>query len=230
LPKTKLVTALALTLITAAIILTAPVRAQTFDDDPVFFVIGEGSTYMGDNGWTAGYVITGSGTYTLDISATGPQNRFPVTDVKVVVCVSEEASQKATVTVAPNTANSLTVTSYTHTSPASPPQYLPPGGLFSESDYYGYNDAYTIPELSYVQIHHPDSAYPLQVTVTFASGATQDSKVMFLCYGIDAKGDPAKTPFSGGTLFVLPEFELVAPVMVIGLCLVGFGVYRRISR
>jgi len=52
---------------------------------------------------------------------------------------------------------------------------------------------------------------------------------MPLCYGIDAKGDPAKTPFSGGTLFVLPEFGLLAPAAVISLCFAGFGVYRKLS-
>jgi hypothetical protein len=131
--------------------------AQTSeDDDPVLFVIGEGSTYVGGTGWTAGYVITGSGTYTLEISATGGESRFPVSDVKVVVCVTEEAPHSAAVTVASDTANPLTITEYNHTDPASAPSYYPPGGVFSEIDYYGYNDTYIIPELTYSQTHYPD--------------------------------------------------------------------------
>ena len=207
------------------------VQAQSIDEDPVLFIIGEGSTYMGAAGWTAGYVISGqSGTFTLQISATGPEKRFPVSDVKVVVCVSEEAAQKATVTIAPNTINELTITTYTHTNPASPPSYYPPGGVFSEPDYYGYNDDYIIPQLTYAETHHPTNYYSLQVTVTFAPDATQESKVLFLCYGIDSKGDPAKTPFSGGTLFVLPEYW--APLAICGFlsAFLAFGAYRKINR
>jgi hypothetical protein len=199
------------------------VTAQTVDEDPVFFVVGDGSTYSGGVGWYAGYVISGdSGTYTLQISANGPESRFPVTDVKVVVCVSDEAAQTATVTIAPNTAHPLTLKGYKTTQPS----YFPPGGVFSEPDYYGYNDTYHIAELTYSQSHHPTNHYDLQVTVTFAAGATENSKVMFLCYGIDSKGDAAKTPFSGGTLIVaLPEFT-VAPVAVL-VCFVAFAVYKK---
>jgi hypothetical protein len=199
------------------------VAAQSVDEDPVFFVVGDGSIYSGGVGWYAGYVISGdSGTYTLQISANGPEGRFPVTDVKVVVCVSDEATQTATVTIAPNTAKPMTIKSYT----VGKPSYFPPGGVFSEPDYYGYNDAYSIAELTYSQTHHPTNHYDLQVSVTFAAGATENSKVMFLCYGIDSKGDPAKTPFSGGTLIVaLPEFA-VAPVAVL-VCFAAFAAYRK---
>lgn len=42
------------------------------DDDPVIFIIGEGSTYIKGEGWYAGYVICGqSGTYKLNISPPG---------------------------------------------------------------------------------------------------------------------------------------------------------------
>jgi hypothetical protein len=78
--------------------------------------------------------------------------------------------------------------------------------------------------LTYNQIHHPEYYYPLQVTVTFAPGATQNSKVMFLCYGVDSKGDAAKTPFSEGTLITpAPEF-MYAPISII-VCLAAYGVY-----
>ena len=106
------------------------------------------------------------------------------------------------------------------------PSYFPPGGVFSEPDYYGYNDTYHIAELTYSQSHHPTNHYDLHVTVTFAAGATENSKVRLLCYGIDSKGDAAKTPFSGGTLIVaLPEFT-VAPVAVL-VCFVAFAVYKK---
>jgi hypothetical protein len=220
--------ALMLVCIASTLLIQVAAAQETEDNDPVLFVIGEGSTYLGGTGWTAGYVISGSGTYTLEISATGPENRFPVSNVKVVVCVTEEATHNATVTIAPNTPSALTITEYTHTDPASPPIYYPPGGVFAEPDYYGYNDTYVIPELTYSETHHSASHYDLQVTVTFGPGTTENSKVLFLCYGTDSKGDPAKTPFSGGTLVVLPEY--VAPVAVGALCFAAFGIYRKIHR
>lgn len=206
-----------------------PVTAQTSDpsagEDPVFFVIGDGSTYSGGTGWYAGYVIEGqSGTYTLQISANGPEKRFPVINTKVLVCISDEATKTATVTIAPNTAQPLTIKNYT----ASQPAYFPPGGVFTEADYYGYNDTYVISELSYDQTHHPTNSYPLRVTVSFSANATQNSKVMFLCYGIDSAGDPAKTPFSGGTLIVAaPEF-MYAPVALL-VCFAAYGIYRKVQ-
>ncbi len=193
-------------------------------EDPVFFVIGDGSTYSGGEGWYAGYVIADeSGVYTLQISANGPEKRFPVTDVKVIVCISDEAASTATVVIGSDTPTPYLVTSYTQTNPS----YYPPGGVFSEPDYYGYNDAYVIPELTYAQTHHPDYSYPLQVAVNFLPSATLESKVMFLCYGTDSAGDPAKTPFSGGTLITpVPEYWL-APVGF-AACFAGFCVYRKI--
>lgn len=197
------------------------------DEDPVFFVIGDGSTYSGGTGWYAGYVISGqsgqSHTYTLQISATGPQNRFPVTNTKMIVCISDEALKTATVTIGVNTASPLTLTSY---KTGQPSYYGANGGVFAESDYYGYNDAYTIASLSYSQIHHPEYYYTLQVTVTFSSEATVNSKVMFLCFGTDAKGEDAKTPFSGGTLVVaMPEYA-VAPVAVLA-CFGAYAIYKK---
>lgn len=191
-------------------------------EDPVFFVIGDGATYSGGEGWYAGYVICDqSGTYTLHISANGPKKLFPVTNTKVIVCISDEAHETATVVIGSNTTTPLTLTSYTQGPPA---YYGASGGVFQEPDFYGYNDQYVIPSLSYNEIHWPDHYYPLQVTVTFAPEATQDSKVMFLCYGTDAAGWPAKTPFSGGTLIVpVPEFIYV-PFSIIA-CAAAYSIY-----
>lgn len=195
-------------------------------EDPVFFVVGDGAIYSGGTGWYAGYVINGqSGTYTLRISANGPQSRFPVVNTKVIVCVSDEALSTATVTIGSNTSTPLTITSYTA---GQPGYYGASGGVFAEPDYYGYNDAYTIASLTYNQIHHPTNYYPLQVTVTFSSAATSNSKVMFLCYGIDSKGDDAKTPFSEGTLIVpTPEYA-VAPVAFLA-CFGAYALYKKKS-
>lgn len=196
-------------------------------EDPVFFVVGDGATYSGGVGWYAGYVISGepgeTGTYTLQISANGPQSRFPVDNTKVIVCISREALSTAKVIVGSNTSNPLTITKYTA---GNVTYYGANGGVFAESDYYGYNDTYTIPSLTYAQTHWPTNEYPLQVKVTFNANATSASKVMFLCYGIDSKGDPAKTPFSGGTLIVAAPEYVYAPVAVIA-CIAAYGVYRK---
>lgn len=197
------------------------------DEDPVFFVIGDGAVYSGGSGWYAGYVISGepgeTGTYTLQISANGPSSRFPVVNTKVIVCISDEALNTATVIVGSDTSSPLTVTKYT----AGPVTYYgASGGVFAESDYYGYNDAYTIPSLTYAQTHWPTNEYPLQVKVTFSPEATSASKVMFLCYGVDSKGDPAKTPFSGGTLIVAAPEYTFAPIAIIA-CLAAYGFYRK---
>jgi hypothetical protein len=191
-------------------------------EDPVFFVIGDGANYSGGTGWYAGYVICDqSGTYTLRISANGPQRLFPVKNTKVIVCVSNEALKTATVTIGSNTTTPLKLTSYIKDYPS---YYGAKGGVFQEPDFYGYNDQYIIPTLTYSQIHHPDNYYPLQVTVTFAPGATSASKVMFLCYGKDAAGWDAKTPFSEGTLIVpTPEYAY-APLSIV-VCLAAYGVY-----
>lgn len=194
------------------------------DGDPVFFVVGDGAIYSGGIGWYAGYVISGTnGTYTLQISANGPSNRFPITNTKVLVCISDEAKQTATVTIGTNATPSMIIKGYNASQPS---YYGASGGVFAESDYYGYNDTYTIASLTYSQCHWPTNYYALQVKVAFNSNATSDSKVMFLCYGVDSKGDAAKTPFSGGTLIVsLPEYAY-ASVAVLA-CLAAYGVYRK---
>lgn len=193
-------------------------------EDPAFFVIGDGAKYSGGSGWYAGYVISGqSGTYTLQISANGPQNRYPIVNTKVIVCISDEALATATVIVGTNTATPLTLTSY---KAGQPSYYGANGGVFKEPDFYGYNDAYTIASLTYDKVHESKSSYSLQVTVTFSAGATQNSKVMFLCYGIDAKGDVAETPFSGGTLIVATPEYAVAPVALLA-CFGAYAVYKK---
>lgn len=208
--------------------------AQTDDEpfptpeDPVFFVVGDGATYIGGTGWYAGYVIIDqSGTYTIQISANGPEKLFPVSNTKVIVCISDEALSTATVTIGTNTTSPLTLTTYKAEKPG---YYGASGGVFAEPDYYGYNDQYVIPSLTYSQIHHPEHYYSLQVTVTFAPGATQNSKVMFLCHGTDSKGQEAKTPFSEGTLIVpTPEYAF-APIPII-VCFAAYGIYlKRKSR
>lgn len=199
-----------------------PTPTPTVYEDPVMFLVGDGATSSGGTGWYAGYVICGqSGTYTLQISANGPATAFPVKNIKIIVCVSNEALSTATVTIGSDTASPLKLTSYTK---GHPSYYIAQGGPFQEPDFYGYNDKYVINSLRYDQIHYPKYSYPLQVTVTFAPGATQNSKVMFLCYGTDANGQPAETSFSNGTLIVpTPEFAYaLIPVIA---CFAGYGVY-----
>ena len=199
-----------------------PTPIPTAYEDPVMFLVGDGATYSGGTGWYAGYVICGeSGTYTIQISADGPAKAFPVENIKIIVCVSNEALSTATVTVGSDTSTPLTLTSYTK---GKPGYYGANGGAFQEPDFYGYNDQYIISSLTYNQIHHPEYYYPLKVTVTFASSATQNSKVMFLCYGTDSAGQPARTPFSKGTLIV-PTPEFAYAVIPIITCFAAYGVY-----
>jgi len=220
--KASTLPALIILLLIAGAFAVSCAAAEEVDEDPVFFVVGDGATYSGGEGWYAGYVIIDqSGTYTLRISANGPQSRFPVVNTKVIVCISNEAVNTATVTIGSDTP--LTLTSYT---PTIPSYYGANGGVFAEPDYYGYNDQYVIPSLTYSQVHYPDYYYPLQVTVNFSPEATTDSKVMFLCYGLDSKGDPAKTPFSGGTLIVAtPEYSYAAIPII--MCLAAYAIYMK---
>jgi hypothetical protein len=81
-----------------------------------------------------------------------------------------------------------------------------------------------IPQLTYDEAHHPDHAKQITVIVEFQPSATTASKIAFLCHGIDANDMPAETPFSGGTMFTIPE---VAGVIVgLGAMASAFGVYR----
>jgi len=155
------------------------------------------------SGWYAGYVVSGSGTYTLGVSATGSEASFPLHNIKVIVCVNTDAHDAGL--------QSLTIdgTPITVFNEGSPIYYGANGGPFAETDYYGYSDEYVIPTLSYAEGHHPDNAKEVSVTINFNS-AYPNSKVMILCYGLDAQDKGMKTAFSNGTLFQLPEYELGA--------------------
>ena len=190
----------ALSIITILLVSMVISSALAQEDDPVIFIIGEGSTYVGGNGWYAGYVIYGrSGTYTLNISATGSEKHFPITNVKVIVLASKEAATGGLEFII------IEGTSIIGFQTGKPPYYVANGGPFKEPDYYGYNDTYVIPQLTYDDGHHPDHWVQITVTVEFKPTATTNSKIMFICYGTDAKGKPAETPFSGGTMFAIPD-------------------------
>ena len=190
------------------------------EEDPAVFIIAKDAPYIGASGWYAGYLVVGqSGTYTLNISANGPERLFPISNVKIIAAISTEAKAGGLSALSIEGVQIATftqgVTSY----------YGAQGGPFSEPDYYGYNDQYVIPQLTYQQIHFPNTWYQITVTVNFASSATENSKVMFLCYGTDSAGKSAKTPFSQGTLFVVPEY--ITPIMGISSCFAAYAVFRK---
>jgi len=188
------------------------VAAQEEIDPSIFVIITDSSGYYaGGSGWYAGYVVYGSGTYDLQMFATGGENNglWPVTDVRIVVAISTEAwgggLESLTIT---NSSETLTLTPTDFTSGPCPNWPMGPGesvgGPFSEPDYYGYNDDYNPGDLTLTSGTR-DNPKILTVTVTFSDDATEASKVALLAYGTDAKGKPAKTPYSGGTTFVVPE-------------------------
>jgi len=182
------------------ILLMSMVISSAFaqENDPAIFIIGEESTYIGGSGWYAGYVIYGqSGTYKLNISATGCQ--FPIENVTVIVLASNETANGGLKSL------SINGTSIIGFQTGKPQYYVANGGPFQEPDYYGYNDTYVIPQLTYNDAHHPDHWVQITVTVEFKPTATTNSKIMVLCYGTDAEGKPAETPFSGGTMFAIPD-------------------------
>jgi hypothetical protein len=208
----------ALSIITILLMSIVISSALAQEDDPVIFIVGEGSTYVGGSGWYAGYVICGrSGTYKLNISATGSEGHFPIPKVKVIALASYEAATSGLKSL------SIEGMSIIGFQTGKPPYYVANGGPFQEPDYYGYNDAYVIPQLTYEEAHHPDHWVQITVTVEFMPTATTNSKIMFLCYGTDAKGRPAKTPFSGGTMFAIPDLAST----LIGLTAFGgaYGLY-----
>jgi hypothetical protein len=214
-------------LLSLAICLTTltPALAQLpeEDEDPVFFVISPQSTYYGGSGWYAGYVVIGqSGTYTLNISANGPKAAFPITNIKVIALISNESQAGGLKSLS---INNVPITTFNQGRPA---YYTANGGPFQEPDYYGYSDQYVIPQLTYEQISYPKQWYQINATIEFASNATTQSKVMFLIYGTDAKGKPAETPFSGGTMFVVPEYTL--PLLNISACLIAYATYKKINK
>jgi hypothetical protein len=62
------------------------------------------------------------------------------------------------------------------------------------------------------------------VTIEFAAGANDKSKVVFLCYGSDANGNPVETPFNQGTLFVVPEYA--TPILGVAACFAAYKFSR----
>jgi len=207
---------LAITMLLLTSMTIFPTLAQ--EDDPVIFIISPTATYMGGSGWYAGYVIVGrSGTYTLDISATGSQMQYPITNVRVIALASDEAVVGGLKSLY---IEGMQIIGF---QTGKPPYYVANGGPFQEPDYYGYNDTYVIPQLTYDEAHHPDHWEQITVKVEFQSTATINSKIMFLCYGTDAQGKPAESPFSGGTMFVIPDLAGT----LVGLTAFGsaFGIY-----
>jgi hypothetical protein len=101
------------------------------------------------------------------------------------------------------------------------------GGPFQLADYYGYNRDYTIPTLTQAEAdkNNPSPGFPIQAEITFSPTADINSKVFFLVYGTTNSGDYVKAPFSGGTLFVLPEYAL-GGLMGIAACIGAFAVYN----
>lgn len=190
-------------LIFAAFRAVQPILAQ---EDPAFFVIG-GTNYVGGSGWYAGYVITGSGTYELRIWATGSESQYPITDVKLIILISDEAQGGGLSFLA---VNGIPISGWT---PKKPDYYVPSGGPFSEPDYYGYHE-FTLTDMTFNEVHWPDKpGRAVTVNIQFAPGATEASKVAFLCYGIDAKGQTAYTAFSKQTVFTVPELATIAGIV-----------------
>jgi hypothetical protein len=189
-------------------------------DDPAFFVISKDAPYFGGSGWYAGYVVAGqSGTYKLNISATGLKELFPIGKVKIIVAISAKAQSGGLSLL------SIEETKITKFTEGIPSYYGTHGGPFDEPDYYGYNDEYVIPELTYEEGHYPEGWYQVTLTVNFAPDATEDSKVMLFCYGEDSKGNPVETPFKQATLFVVPEY--VTPLMGVVSCFAAYAVFRK---
>lgn len=214
--RTSTILAFALVLTVGAVCIQGVFAASVF-------VLVLDAEECGGSGWCAGSAVYGqSGTYTLKIAANGAQNAFPISNVKIIVLVSNEAAAGglATLQIEGTTISTFT-TGY-------PTYYGTSGGPFTEPDYYGYNDQYTIPTLTYSEGHWPDNFKDVTVTITFSSSATANSKVMFLCYGTDANGKGLKTPFSGGTLFVVPEFPV--PLVAVGASFAALAVYKKLKR
>ena len=137
--KKKTVTILAFTLV-----LVAGVMSIQGANASSLFTIVLGSQQVDGSGWLAGYVVYGqSGTYTLQIAANGAQDSFPISNVKIIVLVSEDAAAGGL------QALSIEGTPISTFTMGQPSYYGANGGPFAEPDYYGYNDQYVIPSLTY---------------------------------------------------------------------------------
>jgi len=196
-------------------------RQVLAEEDPTFFVIG-GTNHVKGKGWYAGYVITGSGSYTLRIWATGgEQQHYPITQVRLVILISNEAKNGGLDSL---TVNGETISGWTE---GEPDYYKAAGGPFSEPDYYGYHE-FPLADMGYDEVHWPDKpGRAVTVDIQFSPGATEASKVAFLCYGIDNQDKPVETAFSDQTVFVVPE-----PATIAGLVSMfsAFGVYTMLKQ
>jgi hypothetical protein len=184
------------------VVLSAGVIQQASAAGALFSIVLTSDSVQG-SGWLAGYVVSGSGTYTLGVSATGSPGSFPLHDIKVIVCINRDAHNGGLQSL---TIDGTTIDDFDETYPS---YYGANGGPFSENDYWGYSDQYVISTLSFADGHYPDNEKEVSVTIDFNS-AYPNSKVMILCYGLDAQGKDMKTAFSNGTLFQLPEYGLGA--------------------
>lgn len=185
------------------------VAAQVKAGGSIFLLITDSSGYyVGGTGWYAGYVVVGvGGTYDLEIFATGGENNghWPIRDVHIVAAISDEAAGGGLTSLK---IDGVSITGWTPgLCPNWPvgPEEGGVGGPFSEPDYYGYNDAYVVPGGLTTTSGTREDPKPLVVEVSFGASATSDSKVALLAYGIDAKDQWLKTPYSGGTTFIVPE-------------------------
>lgn len=222
----KLYVSVLLALIAGVLLLSvASVTALEEEDPSIFLIVTDGQgQYVGGNGWYAGFVVRGSGTYTLQIFGTGGEysGLWPVTNVHIVVAISVEAHSGGLESLA---INGVSITGFNAGQdpnwPRGPGHSI--GGPFSEEDYYGYNDSYIIPGGLTLTNGTRINPKILTIDISFSSSATMASKVALLAYGTDNKCRPAKTPYSGGVTFVVPELAVslltLAPFA-------AFGVYK----
>lgn len=189
-------------------------------DPSIFIEPASGGTLEDTSGWYAGWVVTTSfsGTYNLHIYATGGENsgHWPISSVYIVVAISKEAYSGGLVSLK---INGVPIVGFT----AGPCSKLPTGGPFAEPDYYGYNDIYQIPgglTLSEGARDHPKT---FTVEIVFSPSATEASKLAFLSYGTDAKGYPAKTPFTGQIMCKIPE---LTTLILTSASMVALGAYK----
>ncbi len=187
-------------------------------EESTFFVIEKGAHYLGGKGWYAGYIVTESGTFEMRISASGDEKVFPIKEVRVIVAESKDAYDSGVKSII------IDGTKIEKIKEGTPDYYHATGGPFGEPDYYGYNDEYVIAELTYKEHHYPDGWYKLSVTIEFAADANDKSKVVLLCYGLDANGNPVETPFNQGTLFVVPEY--VTPILGVAACFAAYVAFK----
>jgi hypothetical protein len=216
----------------AVLAISALAVQSAFASGGSMFIMGDGATNADIAGtWYCGYVVAGSPgthTYTLYVSATHGSN-YPLSDVHIVVLISNAAHEgglsQVVLSSSKTTADTLT-TSSPDDFTIGTFDYGASGGPFQLADYYGYNRDYVIPTLTQAEADKNNGpGFPIQAQITFGPTANSDSKVYFLVYGTDDNGNTVKAPFSGGTLFVLPEYAF-GGLMGIAACIGAFAVYN----